>query len=341
MTLKSMFVPHLGHAVKFGRTPRVPGAVRLHFSDFVEHMAMPPVPASADYSPKAAAVLADIYRNDQLGDCVIAGGYHILAVETGNATGTPFHATPAQILADYSAIGGYVPGDPSTDNGCNLSTAIDYWTKKGFANGTKLLGAISLNARSQNDVKAACYLFENLKFGIALPDAWIAPFPSGNGFVWDVAGPANPNNGHDVIAYGYDARGVLIDSWGMKGLITWAAVAAYAGPSAGGELYSVLTADQVAKGQTKAPNGVAWADLVAAFDAMGGHVPVPAPPPAPPPPAPAPPTPPAPAPKTMTLTLQAAQLFALDKLHNAPCGAFSKADAEQLVADSLAMHWTK
>jgi len=326
--MKSVYAMHLDRHVKLGRQPRKPGGIRLHFSDFVSHAAMPSIPSSCDYSPKAASVLSDIYGNDALGDCVVAAGEHLEGVATGNATGTPFHATLPQIISAYSAIGGYVPGDPSTDNGCNEQDAFRYWQTHGFANGTKLLGAISLNARSLRDVQAACYLFENVFFGIAMPDAWITPFPSGSGFVWGVAGRPDPNNGHAPLGVGFDAGGVKIDTWGLLGTITWEAIAKYCGPSAGGELYSLLTPDLLAKGAAKAPNGVAWGDLIAAFDAMGGHVPIPAPPPAPSDP-------------TMTLTLLQAQLFALDKLHAHPRSYLAKTTAEKLVADSVAMHWVK
>lgn len=281
--MKEVFAPHLGHNVKLGRLPRPPGGRRIHLSDFISHAALPSIPASCDFSPKAAVPLADVYENDALGDCVVAGGNHLVGVWTGNAGGTPFHATSAQIIADYSAIGGYKPGDPSTDQGCNEETAFSYWTKHGFANGTKLLGAISINASSRSDVMAACFLFENLFFGIGLPDAWIDPFPSASGFTWGVNGAADPNNGHCIVSPGaFGPAGAKIDSWGLIGTITWDAIAAYCGPSAGGELYALLTADMVAKGQAKAPNGLAWADLVAAFDALGGNVPVPSPTPAPP-----------------------------------------------------------
>ena len=327
--MKEIFAPHLGRNVKFGRRERKPGGTRIHFSDFVEHLAMPTIPSACDFSPKAASVLADIYKNDSLGDCVIAGGYHILGVWTGNATGTPFHATGAQIIADYGPIGGYVPGDASTDNGCQLQDAIKYWTQHGFANGTKLLGSVSVNARSVNDVKAVCFLTETLKFGVGLPDAWVDPFPRGNGFVWDVAGPANPNHGHDFIAYGFNAQGVLIDSWGLRGLITWAAVAAYAGPSANGELYGLFTEDIRAKGQAVAPNGVAWTDLVKAFDSMGGNVPVPAPPP---------PAPPAPTPGGVTLGQ--AQAWAAAGLQSGPW-LISKDAAINNVKRSLQGNWPK
>lgn len=283
--MKEVFSAHHGRNVKFGRKAPT-SRPRLHLKNYLT--ALPAAPPSADYSAKATAVLADIYGNDNLGDCVIAGGYHIAGVETGNA-GTAFHATSAQIVKDYSAIGGYVPGDPNTDNGCELPVALAYWQKHGFANKSKLLGWIAVDATNQQEVELACYLFENLYFGMSLPDHWVNPFPAGNGFTWDAAGAPDPQNGHCIMGYGYSSHGVLIDSWGLLGTLTWAAVKKYASPTAGGELYALLTPDQLAKGQTKAPNGVDWSALIADFDAMGGTVPVPNPPaPVPVPPAPVP-----------------------------------------------------
>ena len=297
--IKQVFSPHHGHHVRFGRKRSTVRPKLFLKSYLVEHAGvLPSAPASCDYSPKAAAVLADIYGNDQLGDCVIAGGYHVCGVETGNA-GAPFHATSAQIIHDYSAIGGYVPGDPSTDQGCDLQTALKYWEKTGFANKTKLLGHIAVDATNQQEVELACYLFENLYFGMALPDHWVNPFPSGNGFTWDVAGAPDPENGHCIMGFGYDAHGVKIDSWGMLGTLTWAAVKKYAAASGGGELYAMLTPDQLAKGQSKAPNGIDWSALISDFDSMGGNVPVPSPAPTPP----SPPAPPAPVQATHTITV--------------------------------------
>jgi len=337
--MKTVFAPHLGRHVKFGRKPRIPGGVRLHLSDFISHGALPPIPSVFSYAAKAAVPLADIYGNDAMGDCVIAAGEHLAAVATGNATGVPYHCTKAQIIAAYSAVGGYVPGDESTDNGCNEQAYFDYLRTHGFSDGTKLTAAISVNAASFADVLAAAYLFENLFFGVALPDGWVTPFPSGPGFTWGVNGAADPNNGHAFLGLGGTSSGpgagINIDTWGLIGKITPDAIAAYGAGSSGGELYTLLTPDILNKAMGKAPNGLAWGDLIKAFDTLGGTVPVPAPP-APPPAPPAPPTPP-----PMTLTLLQAQLFALDKIHNSSCDGFSKSTAQQLVADSLAMHWAK
>lgn len=337
--MKEIFSPSHNRTVKLGRKRPVAPAPRMKLARYLQH-ALPAPPATCSYSDKALSVLSDIYGNDMYGDCVIAGGYHMVGVETGNA-GKLFTATMSQIIADYHAIGGFDPNDPQhTDNGCDEDTAINYWTSHGFANGTKLLGSLSANAASRTEIMQGIYLCENALICMELPDAYVNPFPAGDGFVWDVAGPPVPENGHAITAVGYNTRGVIVSTWGMVGILTWEALAKYAVRSAGGSVNIVLTPDQLSKGQTKAPNGVAWIDLIADFDALGGNVPVPAPPAPPPPTPPTPPAPPKPDP-TMNLTLLEAQLFAIDKLH-ATRGVFIVRDqAIKLVCDSLAMHWAK
>lgn len=239
--------------------PRVKFAAHLHPPD------LPTPPSSVDYSANAVS-LANPYLNTTLGDCVIAGAYHVVGVATGNA-GKAFIASDAEITTDYENIGGYVPGQPGTDDGCDELTAFAYWTATGFADGTKLVGSPGVNAANPSQCMQALYLFENLYFGIELPDEWITPFPDASGFVWDVAGDPNPANGHCVMAFGYDASGVMICSWGMMGKITWGAVAKYAVTAAGGELYTLVTQDILLAGQQTSPLGVNWADLL---DDMAG-----------------------------------------------------------------------
>jgi len=274
MSLRRVQAPHLGRPVVLGRRRPVARCPRLT----LRHYADVSTPPTCDYGPKAASSLVDVYLNDQLGDCVIAAGYHLVGVATGNATGTPFVATDAQITADYSAIGGYVPGQPSTDQGCDEQTALNYWTSRGFADGSQLCGWLAVDGTDKKTVQTALYLFENLFFGVELPDAWISPFPSADGFTWDVAGAADPQNGHAFLGYGYDDKGVTIDTWGLRGTVTYAAIAQYATMAGAGELYVLLTPDLVAKGQSRAPNGFDWSSLVADFDALGGKVPAPSPP---------------------------------------------------------------
>ena len=262
--MKRVHAPHLGRTVALGGRKRpAPGARVLRFREYLKGLPTPP--ASCDYTPAAASALADVYGNDALGDCVIAGYYHVLGVASGNATAppTPFVASQAQIVADYSAIGGYVPGDPSTDGGCDEIAALDYWKTHDAADGSRLAGYVALDPCNQDELRAALWLFENHYFGIELPGAWISPFPSGPGFVWDVAGEPGPEHGHCVMAAGYDAQGVKLCTWGLLGTLTWGAIAKYCTPDAGGAVYALLTPDQIACGKGASPNGVDWTALQA------------------------------------------------------------------------------
>ena len=322
--------------ISFGRRRPVANCPHLSLRNYLGSK-LPAPPGSCSYISAAAAVLSLIYDNDYLGCCVISGGYHEVGVATGNA-GKLFTATDDQIIGDYGAIGGYVPGDPNTDNGCDEQTAMNYWTQHGFADGTKLLGWLEVDATNKTEVMQAMFLFENLFFGLELPDAWINPFPSNNGFVWDVAGDPDPDNGHCIVGVGYsgpgiartrivgvNAEGVQIDTWGMIGTITWAALAAYVVPSAGGMLYTWLSPDQLAKGQQNAPNGVGWRDLCLDFNSLGGNVVVP---PAPPPVPPVPPVPTEPTGATCTAAPKGCDAGTGPGLGDCRCRTGAKVHAE-------------
>lgn len=274
--MKEVYAEHLGRTVKFGRLPRRVGVPTLHLRDFVAPDLK--IPDTYDWSKPALPALRDIYDNDELGCCVVSAGYHIEGVTTANANGAPFHATKTQIVSDYSSIGGYRPGVPSTDNGCNLQDAFKFWMKNGFRNGTLLAGYVAINAADMQMLKTAIFLFENIDFGVGLADKWITPFPEKDGYTWDVATP-DPENGHSFPAFAYTKDAVQIDSWGLFGNYPFKSIAATASSQVGGEIYALLTPDMITKGVAKAPNGVAWGDLLVAFNQMGGNVPIPVTPP--------------------------------------------------------------
>lgn len=273
MPIKTITRPD-GHAIRFGRKRPVVRYPRLRLRNYL--IGVPTPPASIDYSAEAASALALIYENDTLGDCVIACCEHVEGVLTGNADGgSPLVYNDAQTTAFYSGACGYVDGDPSTDQGCDIQTTLSYWENNGAPAGSahKIVGWLAVDPTNQTEIQTALYLFENLVFGLELPDAWINPDPpSASGFVWDVVGPPDPNNGHCVAGVGYNAQGVTIATWGMTGIMTWAAIADYCSAANNGELYVVINQDQLNSASQLAPNGLDWSQLVADFNAMGGSV---------------------------------------------------------------------
>lgn len=257
---------------KLGRRRPPPFKRKMHMRSYMPLAAMPQPPVTCAYSTRALSSLRQVYENDTLGDCVVAGMAHLEGIFTGNA-GQPVDLfTRAQILNLYGAIGGYIPGREDTDNGCDERTALAYWQQTGAGSATnRISGWLSVDALNPAEVRMALYLFENLFFGVELPDKWVDPFPSKPGFVWDAGvGPANPDNGHCFVGVGYDPIGVVISTWGMVGKITDAAIAQYASTAGSGELYTVLSPQIINKALAKAPNGLAWDDLERDFRSLGG-----------------------------------------------------------------------
>jgi len=277
--VKTVQHPVSGQSFKLGRKRPVARCPRFALRNYLSR-GMPAPPATCDFTKHAAAALSKIYDNDTLGDCVIAGMAHVVGVMTGNAGAKPFLYSNAQIVGLYSAIGGYVPGQASTDQGCDEQTALNYWENNGAlppnttspTGAHKIAGWMTVDSTNVEEFQTALWLFENLYFGIELPDAWVNPMPSASGFVWDAAGPPDPNNGHCVVGVGYTSAGVVIDTWGMTGLMTNAALAKYPNQAANGELYTVVSMDALGKANQKAPSGFDWSQLVADFDSMGGSV---------------------------------------------------------------------
>jgi hypothetical protein len=266
--VKTLVDPNTGKTFKLGRTQPIARGPRFQLRNYLKQ-SLPAPPESVDYSPAAASALSQMYLNDSLSDCVIACMGHIQGVFTGNV-GEAAMLPDAEIIRLYSAIGGYIPGEPWTDKGCDEQTALNYWQRNGLGNKKhKITAWMAVDASDQVEVKTALWLFENLMFGMELPDKWINPFPTSSGFWWGKAGPPDPANGHCVAGVGYTPAGVQISTWGLLGWMGYAAIAKYATIPNQGELYTVLSEDAISKATEKAPNGFDLSQLLADLDSMG------------------------------------------------------------------------
>ncbi len=273
MTVKT--ITSDGRTFRFGRKAPVVRYPILSLKNYLANT-LPSPPSSIDYSTGSSSALSEMYMNDTLGDCVIACVEHIEGVLTGdasdnniNVSSSPLLFTNTQTVAFYSAACGYA-NTPSTDNGCDIQTVLSFWENNGSPKGSshKIVGILAVDPTNLTECQTAVWLFENLIFGVDLPSAWVSPMPSASGFVWDVAGAPDPQNGHCFPAFGYNSTGFKIATWAMTGTITVAAVTKYAVASARGELYVVISQDQLNTASALAPNGLNWTQLVADFQAL-------------------------------------------------------------------------
>lgn len=161
--------------------------------------------------------------NDSLGDCTCAGLGHSIQVATAN-TGAEETPADAIVLSAYEKYCGYVPGNPSTDQGGIEDDVLSGVQRDGFA-GHKLLGRVSLDARNIEHVKRAIAYFGSIYIGAELPTS------SQRSGVWDVVsgpeGVAGSWGGHCMVGPKYDRFLVDWITWGMLQSSTWAWTQAY------------------------------------------------------------------------------------------------------------------
>lgn len=103
-----------------------PDHVRAEFDKMVEEAEL----GLFDFSD---GILDDqwlVLLNDTLGDCVPAGIMHTQYV-LSRLGGHHFEMSDYAAEKNYEAMGEYVPGDPATDQGCDLRVAAKVWQKQG------------------------------------------------------------------------------------------------------------------------------------------------------------------------------------------------------------------
>ena len=196
-----------------------------------------------------------MYANDRLGDCVIAGMGHQVEAWTGAAGKRIATVDEATVIKVYSAITGYDPNDPNTDNGTVELDALNYWRRKGIG-GHRIGAFASVHPSDRALVRDGVYLFGGLFLGLALP------ISAQSQSVWDVpvSGPHGQGapgswGGHCVIVTSYDERYVTCVTWGALMRMTWAFFTTYVD-----EAYAAISNDFLTTAG-KAPNGFDVATL--------------------------------------------------------------------------------
>jgi len=202
--------------------------------------------------------------NNTLGDCVPAASGHMIMQWTAYAS-TEATVTNTEILAAYEAIGGYVPGDPSTDNGCDMLTALNYWRKSGIA-GHKIAAFASLDYDNTKAVKQTVELFANVYLGLALPLTAQDQVNAGEDWTVDDSNPFNAEpgswGGHCVPIVGYNASTLVCLTWGALQTMTWDWMLRYAD-----EAYAVLSTDWL-NGENVSASGFDLATLQEDLNAL-------------------------------------------------------------------------
>ena len=192
-----------GGLMKLGKRERRTDPRTLQLRDYLDPVKLPEPPAEVSYCVKVPSW--PMLLNDVLGDCVIAAMGHMVQQWTFYASGGAHMLVmaDAEAQAAYSAIGGYVPGDPETDNGIVLLDALNYWRKRGIVVAGQLhqiAGYVQVNQLDPLEMLQATWLFANRLTGVQLPRSvqgrpdWTVP----DGGIYTPAGMPGGWGGHCV-----------------------------------------------------------------------------------------------------------------------------------------------
>lgn len=273
-----------------GRLPAQPARPYLTAATFLA--AQPAPPASSDWLSPVPAADWGMLGNDQWGDCTCAGVGHKRIGDVYVNQGTTLTVTTADALALYSAVTGFNPNDPSTDQGAVCQDVLQYWAKSGFL-GEKIVAFAKVNLSNLTAVKQAIAVFGQIYTGFNFPSSAMDQFNAQQ--TWDVVAGSTIEGGHCVTIGAYDATGLECVTWGATQRMTWAFFQKYFD-----EAWVIVTPDFVNAATGDDKLGVSLYQLGQDYAALTGKPnPIPAPAPQPTPePVPTPTPTPTPSPVT-------------------------------------------
>jgi hypothetical protein len=246
---------------KTGKKPPLWHPKTLLMSKYTQKNGSPLPPAEKVYTeyliPPATI---GMFLNDQLSCCLAAYACHHLMNITAH-TGKMIVPTNDDCQKFYSAFSGYVPGDPSTDNGGYFTDMYDEWQTNGLC-GVKISGWVQIDTKDLAKRMQAIRLFLGCGVGVLLPPSAESQFEANH--AWTMAPGDVPTDGHAVLESGEGADGHNFGSWGfgaVKADNNW-------DMNCADEVYVPLTPLLISRANDLAPASLDWDTLVADLAAL-------------------------------------------------------------------------
>ncbi len=183
----------------------------------------------------AANLAGDDLGNGQCGCCVEAGMFRMAQLRMANAWRSSWTPNAGAVLNLYTALTGFDPNNPATNNGTDVPTAMGWWAQKGLNLGLQAADVmwphVTVDPHDIAELQCAIQWFCAVGFSFALPTSAIAAA------VWDVpaSGVDSPEGrpggwGMHLAPSGrFDLNGnFYVITWGQEVPVTPAFIQTYA-----------------------------------------------------------------------------------------------------------------
>jgi len=196
--------------MKLGKLPAAPKSTDFKLTQYLT--ALPKRPTSFGHEKLISEW--GMLGNDRHGDCVFAGAAHETMLWNAAAGRTvPF--TTEGVLSDYSAVTGFNPNDPNTDNGTMVADAMSYRRKTGIVDAFgvrhKIGAYVSIRPRNYEQFLSALWMFGIVGVGIRFPSSAMQQFSEQK--VWR-ATQSPIDGGHYVPVVANRAGQPMCVTWG-------------------------------------------------------------------------------------------------------------------------------
>jgi hypothetical protein len=207
--------------MKLGKLPATPDPRDYDGHFLLERAVAPGFSVPARFGHGTLLKEWGMLGNDSVGDCVFAGAAHETMLLSRIGSGPKAFFGPSAVLRDYSAVTGYDPRDPSSDQGTDVREALKYRVKTGILSDKpertrhKIAAYARLSPGQWDELMKAVYLFGFVGIGVEFPQSAMEQFNDSE--PWDVV-PGSPiEGGHYIPVVGRsssDVAGVL--TWGKR-----------------------------------------------------------------------------------------------------------------------------
>lgn len=249
--------------MKLGKKPAVADDRDLKLERYLKTSVLPKPPAEFGHEKAFPVNGWSMLGNDTVGDCVFASACHQHMLWNA-AAGKHVSFTAKNALSDYSAVTGYDPKDPSTDQGTDMRTALKYRVKTGIIDSTgkrhRIRAFVAVDPKDWATMMTALYLFEVVEVGIQFPQSASQQFNAGK--PWSVVKGSPIEGGHDIPLVARRGETELV-TWGKRISATKGFLEAYID-----EAFVPLTDEMLVKG--KSLEGFDTTALLADLKAVAG-----------------------------------------------------------------------
>ena len=201
---------------KLGKKDPVPGRVSFKYRDIfnIKKLQRPPRVFGHVWNE----TVIDMLGNDECGDCVWATQAHILNTMQRGANHPETHFTKGSVVSDYSALTGYIPGDPKTDQGTMMADAASYWRKVGILDGIgkrhQIDAYVEIKLHDVDELMQATFDFGAVALGVQLPQSASEQWDDGRPWTHSPFSGRKILGGHATALVGRNSEGMaIIATW--------------------------------------------------------------------------------------------------------------------------------